>query len=257
MGELLGVFLGVLDEPTHGVLVAFELDQRCGLIEGDVVVGRDLARELALCDLDSCLDGGLLDAGLLGDLGDVEPFERQLLEHGGAFRLGQVGSVLVLGELLHEPGHGRVVAFHDVGRDGCPLGFPGGEHSALAHPNARGAVAAASADDGLQDSERSDAGHECRVDFDDRSHVRLDLNLGGVDVLDGAERGGVRHGSLSLIDCFCCRSGTEIVWEWRSRSAWSWNTAVSAAREDMPRKPGTKRAERTTVIEPEGQPGRL
>lgn len=204
------------------------------------MLGRDLAREFALCDLDARLDDGFLDAGLLGDLGDVQPFERQLLEHGGAFRLGQVGSVLVLCELLHEPRHGRVVALHDVGRDGCPLGFSCGEHSALAHPHAHGAVLAASADDWLQHSELSDAGHECRVDFDDRSHVRFDLNLVGVDVLDRSVPGrvalcqvgvgdlrdddgsllrlrgdrvigGVCHGSLSLIDCFGCPSGTEIV----------------------------------------------
>lgn len=43
------------------------------------MLGRELARELALCDLDARLDDGLLDCGPLGDLGDVQLFERQLL----------------------------------------------------------------------------------------------------------------------------------------------------------------------------------
>jgi hypothetical protein len=35
---------------------------------------------------------------------------------------------------------------------------------------------------------------------------------------------------------------TEIDGERSGRSAWSWNTGLSAAREDMPRKPGTESA---------------
>jgi hypothetical protein len=158
------------------------------LVEGDLVLGRDLARELAVRNRDPGLHDGLLHSGALGDLRNRQSLERQLLEHGCALRLGEAGPVLVLGELLQQPGHGGVVALHDVGGNRSQPDLACGENSALADAQGHGAVLVPAASDGGEDSELSDRREERGVPFYGGADVGFDLDPGGVDVLDRAER---------------------------------------------------------------------
>jgi len=101
--------------------------------------------------------------------------------------------VLVLGELLQQPGHCGVVTFHDVGRDARQADLACGEHSALPDPERDGAVVVAAAADWGEDAVFADGCHECGVEFDGGADVGFHVDLVGVDVLDGAERCGVSH----------------------------------------------------------------
>ena len=63
MRELLGGFLGVLQEPGDGVGVDLEFDQGGGLIQGDFVSGGERAGEFAVGDLDAGLNDRLTCPG--------------------------------------------------------------------------------------------------------------------------------------------------------------------------------------------------
>ncbi len=101
--------------------------------------------------------------------------------------------MLILGELLQQPGHRGVVTLHDERRNHGQADLTCGKHATLADPQGDCAVVVPAAADGGEDAVLADGCHERGVEFDGGTDVGFNLDLVGVDVLDGAERCGVSH----------------------------------------------------------------
>jgi hypothetical protein len=184
--ELAAVVGRGVDQLRHGLVVALELDERCRLIEGEGVVDDGRRCGAVFCDRQTGLDRRCLHARPLGDHGGRHAFERELLVCGRQLGVGDVLAVLVLHDLLHDAVDRRLVGLDDVGRDRRQSGLSCGEGAALTGAHDDVALSVAAGEDRRQDAVLLDAGHELAGEVRFGTHVRLDDDDVGVDVLDGA-----------------------------------------------------------------------
>nr|WP_054146467.1 hypothetical protein [Frigoribacterium sp. RIT-PI-h] len=184
--ELCGALARVGGQFGQDLGVVLELDQHSGLIEGEVVQVRRLRDGGALGHGEALLHLGRLGAGAASDGGGAHPVEAQLLERGDPLGLLHTLALVVLDQLLDDARCGVVVPVDDVRGDRGDACLAGGEGAALTGPDAHAALVIATGEDRHENAVRLDRRDELLIDRHVQTHVLLDLDHGGVDVLDGA-----------------------------------------------------------------------
>ncbi|OUD94618.1 hypothetical protein CMMCAS04_05555 [Clavibacter michiganensis subsp. michiganensis] len=210
VGEPPGVRSHGLDEASLDLGEIVELDERGGLVEGQLVVGERRGRGGRVRDRERLLDGPRPGARALGDRRGAQALELQLLERDRALRVRERQALVVLDELLHDPLGGGLVPLDDVNGHRRQTDLSRGKGAALSGPDKHTALAVAASTDRREDAIRLDALYELPVEVRAGAHVLLEDERVRVQVLDDpGGTGGVlgnRH-VCSLFHSFFCREG--------------------------------------------------